>query len=60
MKGDDVMKKEKLSEAREKGAEIAEILAYFKSKGFILSEYQEGYINGLLVQCRTPTRNKQV
>lgn len=54
------MKKEKISEAREKGAEIAEILAYFKSKGFILSEYQEGYINGLLVQCRTPTRNKQV
>ena len=37
------MKKEKLPEARVKGAEIAEILAYLKSKGFSFEGEDKGY-----------------
>ena len=38
------MKKEKLPEARVKGAEIAEILAYLKSKGLSYEGQDKGYL----------------
>lgn len=59
-KGDDEVQKIELSKARDDGLEIAQILRQLKDLGFSFSEYQEGFLNCLLTQCRTPTRNKQV
>lgn len=53
------MQKIELSKARDDGLEIAQILRQLKDLGFSFSEYQEGFLNCLLTQCRTPTCRKQ-
>lgn len=52
------MKKEKLPEARVKGAELAEILAYLKSKGFSFEGEDKGYLKCLLDTNRMPKRKR--
>lgn len=57
-KGGDTVNKEKIPEVKEKGREIAEILALLKSKGFVFEGEKKGYMECLLSLCRTPTHDR--
>lgn len=54
------MDEKKLIEAREKGKDIAKILAYLKRQGFVFEGEDKGFIKCLLIMNRTPTHTKTV
>ena len=48
------MNKNKLPEVKEKGMDVAEMLSFIKSQGYVMEPKEEWQLEYMLMQCKMP------